>query len=102
VHDLKAAGLGVGVAVLVGAGGLALADEHESATGTLLASIGLGPGDLVSLLDAREFRDGNEEMPSLDAERHAAQSTGLRQRLASLRDERVKVVPYSLEKQASG
>ena len=54
---LKDAGLGVGVVVLVDAGGIEHAARHLAATADLVNALPLGPGDLVSLLDANEVRD---------------------------------------------
>jgi len=45
--------IGVGLLLLVGAGGVDLADRHLAATAELINSLELGPGDLVSLLDQR-------------------------------------------------
>jgi hypothetical protein len=60
VADLKAAGIGVGVIVLAGAGGLAGASSHVDATVRLLDSLGLDRTDLVTLVDSRSLDDGGE------------------------------------------
>ena len=88
VLDLKNAGLGVSLMTLVGVG--ANEERHLDATAALIGSLDLGPGDLVSILDAAELaRTGGEARPD-----------DLKSRLDSLRSERkVKVVTYSLEKQ---
>ncbi len=51
VERLKAAGLGVNVILMTGAGGRELADEHTRASAALLARLPLGPGDRVYLSD---------------------------------------------------
>jgi hypothetical protein len=105
VSDHKAAGIGVSLALLVGAGGVENARAHVAATVDLVTSLDLGPGDLVSLLDAREVAGGLEprSFTPLDDAGHAAQSDELRARLEPVRSGRkAKVVPYSLEKQAFG
>ncbi len=107
VLDLKAAGVGVGVLLLVGAGGLENADRHLDATAGLINTLELGPGDLVSLLDAREVLgtdSGSRPEPltftPLTGASWAAQLAEMRTRLIPVRTARkAKVVPYSLEKQ---
>ncbi len=106
VADLKAAGIGVGVLVLADAGGAEHAESHLAATADLINALELGPGDLVSLLDAEEVRDpyaGGPGFPPLTAERRAEQQAWLKQRLLPVRTLRgAKVAPYSLEKQGLG
>lgn len=98
VADLKAAGIGVGVIALVGAGGGAHADNHLDATAALLNSLELGPGDLVSLIDVTEL--SGPDPAGLTAAARAGQLDTLKARLTPVRAERkAKVVPYSLEKQ---
>jgi hypothetical protein len=104
VSGLKAAAIGVGLAVLVGAGGVEGEASHLAATAALVNALDLGPGDLVSLLDAREVA-GAEPLaftplsdPAFDAQRDE-----LKSRLAPVRTaKKAKVVPYSLEKQGLG
>ncbi len=55
--DLKAAGIGIGVAVLATTGGAADSSRHVEATAKLVAGLGLGRGDLVMLLDPREIAE---------------------------------------------
>ena len=103
VSDLKAAGVGVGLALLVGAGGVEHEAEHLERTAALVNSLDLGPGDLVALLDARELAGGREPYTPLSDARHDAQRDALKDLLAPVRDVRkAKVVPYSLEKQPPG
>ncbi len=97
VSDLKAAGISVGLATLIGAGGADASAQHVAATAALLLGLGLGRGDLVMLLDARETA-GMEPSAFSQAE-YEAQRDELRSALATLREAGVKVVPYSLAKQ---
>ena len=98
VADLKAAGIGVGVMVLVGAGGVKHAGPHMIATAALVNSLALGPGDLVSLLDAQEV--GAPIDPPLVGPAWADQLARFKAALTPVRVERgAKVVPYSREKQ---
>jgi hypothetical protein len=104
VADLKAAGLGVGIVTLAGAGGVEHAGRHLAATAELISALDLGQGDLVSLLDAEEVRDPNDSDPGFTPPTGtmiAEQQVELRKRLAANREGRggPKVVPYSLEKQ---
>jgi hypothetical protein len=105
VAQLKDAGVGVGVVVLVDSGGIENAARHLAATEALVNELELGAGDLVTLLDANEVRD-----PALDAAalgftpltgpRWAEQQSELRRLLLPVRNERkAKVAPYSLGKQ---
>lgn len=106
VSDLKAAGIGVGLMTLVGAGGAENADRHLAATATLFNALPLDPGDLVSLLDAREVAASESAttaqapFTALTGAAWSEQQAALKSQLAPLRSERgAKVVPYSLEKQ---
>ncbi len=81
--DLKAAGIGVGVVALVGAGGRAMAEAHLESTAGLIGSLGLGPGDLVSLVDSRAFTRSSGGPPPLSDEETAAQLSGLKRRLVA-------------------
>lgn len=103
VSDLKQADLAVGLMVLVDAGGAEHAERHLAATVDLINTLELGKGDIVSLLDANEFRDPEQQVPSfapLVGLRWTEQQAALKHALLPLRANRgVKVVPYSLEKQ---
>jgi hypothetical protein len=103
VSDLKAAGLGVGVIALVGAGGVEHAATHVGATAALVNALDLGPGDLVSLVDASELPGpGPSTFTPLDGPAAAAQLDDLRARLDPVRSSRrAKVAPYSPEKQGA-
>jgi hypothetical protein len=107
VEQLKSAGVGVGVIVLVDAGGIEHAERHCAATAELVNALPLGPGDLVSLLDANEVRDtslGAVELgfTPLTGTRWTEQQAELKRRLLPVRTDRgAKVAPYSLEKQSS-
>ena len=87
VSGLKGAGIEVGLIVLTGA------EADESAVDSLNA-LELGPGDLVTLIDAGEWTRRVGRSP--------ANLSALRERLAPLRARKAKVVPYSLEKQGIG
>ena len=63
VADLKEAGLGVNLLVLVDAGGVESADRHVEATAALVNTLPLGAGDLVALLDGNEVRDPDRSLP---------------------------------------
>jgi hypothetical protein len=88
--DLKSAGIGVGMVVLVGAGGRRLASDHVEATLDLLASLPLGRGDLVTLVDVRII-EGTADVDPLSDEESAAQVGAIKRRLAG----RSKVVVYN-------
>jgi len=96
--DLKAAEIGVGVVILVGAGGrAAVADELEATPG-LIAMLPLGPGALISLVDARGLvgRPGPDPLDDAEAEGLTA---GLKARLtAALPSKGPRVVAYNPEK----
>ena len=102
VSDLKTAGIGVSVLTLVGAGGAGVAERHLAGTTQLLESLELARGDIVFLLDEREL---GEQEPSRTvngyptARAWAQQQAQLKEALAPLRAQGVKVLPYSLEKQ---
>jgi len=96
--DLKAAGIGVGVAVLVGAGGRAAVAAERAATPGLVASLTLGPGDLVSLVDARGLVDRLGLDPLDDGEAEG-QTAALKARLtAALPSKGPRVVAYNPDK----
>jgi hypothetical protein len=102
VADIKAAGLGISVLTLVGAGGVERAQPHVEHTGRLIDSLELGAGDFVFLLDENEIRDQNsarEEMKSLRGQAWSEQQAALKDSLAPLRQKGVKVLPYTMEKQ---
>lgn len=107
VADLKEAGLGVGVLVLVDAGGCEHAHRHVEATAALINALPIGPGDLVSLLDGNEIRapvdaPGAPGFTPLAGPRWAEQQAELRRRLLPVRTTRgAQIAAYSLEKQSS-
>lgn len=109
VADLKAAGIGVGLMTLVGAGGREADARHAAATAELIHSLDLGKGDLVSLLDANEIvglepdrRPGSLPFTPLTNSDWSTQLEEFKLLLGPLRAERhVKVAPYSLEKQVA-
>ncbi|HEV3163022.1 MAG TPA: hypothetical protein VGZ22_03195 [Isosphaeraceae bacterium] len=107
VADLKAAGLEVGIVLLVGAGGQERADEHVAASAALLNALPLGPGDLVYLIEADEVggEAARRKLQELDITPLSDQAALEQQKrllslLAPIRKERkAKVAPYHLEKQ---
>jgi hypothetical protein len=102
VADIKAAGLGVSVLTLVGAGGVERALPHVECTVRLIDSLELGAGDFVFLLDENETRDQNsvrEEMTSLRGQAWSEQQATIKEALSALRQRGVKVLPYTTEKQ---
>ncbi|SIO59420.1 hypothetical protein SAMN05444166_6045 [Singulisphaera sp. GP187] len=103
VSDLKQADIAIGLMVLIDAGGAEHAERHLAATADLINTLELGKGDIVSLLDANEFRDPEQQAPNvtpLAGLRWTEQQAALKHALLPLRSNRgVKVVPYSLEKQ---
>jgi len=106
VESIKAAGIGVSPIVLIGAGGSEHSDRHVSSTAELINSLAIGPGDVVSLVDAGELRStgpgGTSTFTPLAPEVLNAQRDALKSRLEPVRSSRkAKVVPYSLDKQGA-
>ena len=100
--DLKSAGIGASVLALVGAGGVEYADSHVARTAALIASLDLRPGDFVFLLDENELADPRDARAPLAPLSRAAwefEQTRLKGALAGLKDRKVKVLPYTTEKQ---
>ena len=96
IADLKAAGIGVGLVVLVAAEGRAgLAAELES-TPAFLASLPLAPGDLISLVDARGLVDPINPLDDPGAEAHAAALKG--RIAAALPSKGPRLVAYNPDK----
>ena len=107
VSALKQAGLGVGLIVAVGAGGAENASRHFEQTAALVNSLDLGPGDLVSLLDAGDLSALAPSQPvdrpdvtPLSGEARSIQLDALKSGLAPTRTVRgAKVAPFWPEKQ---
>jgi hypothetical protein len=99
--DLKAAGLGASVLTLTGAGGAEHASAHIQQTAALITSLDLTPGDFVFLLDENELRASDNLSPpaTLQGEAWQRQQTALKDALAVLKDRKIKVLPYTMEKQ---
>ena len=101
VADLRSAEIGFSLLTLVGAGGERRSEAHQARTLELFTSLGLARGDTIFLLDEREIRDptaaDQEETPS--SSDWDQRLDRLKQHLAPLREQGVKVLPYSLEKQ---
>jgi hypothetical protein len=102
VADLKAAGLGISLLTLVGAGGVEHAEAHSRETARLIASLGLDRGDFVFLLDENEIRDRLASRPGLtflERSDWAEEQRKLKDALAPMKGRGIKVLPYTLEKQ---
>ena len=102
VADSKAAGIGVSVITLVGAGGVERAERHVERTVGLIESLDLAAGDFVFLLDEKEIggpESVDEGMISLRGQAWSAQQSRLKDALAPLKKRGVKVLPYTMEKQ---
>ena len=102
VAESKAAGLGVSVLTLVGAGGVERAEPHVERTVRLIESLELGTGDFVFLLDEKEIHEshrGLDGMTSLSGLAWSKQQSKLRQELVDLKKRGIKVLPYTMEKQ---
>jgi hypothetical protein len=99
--DLKVAGIGASVLTLVGAGGAEHAEQHVNQTASLISSLDLAPGDFVFLLDENELRDPAHlpHEPPLRGPAWQQQQSNLKQALAGLKARKVKVLPYTMEKQ---
>ena len=109
VVALKGSGIGVSPIVLIGAGGSENEERHVCETLDLINTLELGPGDVVSLIDAAEVRASGSGEPSepltftpLSASARDAQRDVLKTRFDPVRSRKAKVVPYSLEKQGAG
>jgi len=83
VADLKAAGIGLGLIILVGAGGRPGADADSEATAGLVGSLGLGAGDLVSLVDARGLDGVGGPADPLSDDEAAGRIAALKRRLVA-------------------
>jgi hypothetical protein len=103
VAALKAAGLGTSVMTLVGAGGAERAGQHVERTARLIESLDLRAGDFVFLIDENEIREPGvlpaAGLSPLAHEEWTAEQARLKESLAPLKERRIKVLPYTLEKQ---
>jgi hypothetical protein len=102
VTDAKAAGIGLSVLTLVGAGGEEYGESHLKQSAQLFTSLGLTRGDTLFLLDERELADPGREGSVRNALTEIAwtrQQECFKQALSPLRESGVKVLPYRLEKQ---
>lgn len=102
VSECKAAGIGLSVLTLVGAGGSELAETHIEATARLIESLELGTGDFVFLLDENEISDGAaapRDWTTLGGQAWSEQQAKLKRALGALKRKSVKVLPYTMEKQ---
>jgi hypothetical protein len=98
IADLKASEIGVGLVVLVGAGGRSMADRHLAESAALLGSLPLEAGDLVSLVDVRSLDES--PVDSLNDDETAAQISALKQLSAAARPSKgPKLVAYNPDKQ---
>lgn len=102
VAAAKAAGLGISVLTLVGAGGVGRVEEHIEATVRLLLSLELNRGDFVFLLDEKELGENRTDESALELLQGAAwsdQQSRLKKALEPLRARAIKVLPYTMAKQ---
>jgi hypothetical protein len=102
ISDIKAAGLGISILLLVGAGGVEFAATHVGQTVRLIESLELTAGDFVFLLDEREIDGQNLFHPGVTSQSGAAwseQQARFKDALASFKKKGLKVLPYTLEKQ---
>ncbi len=99
--DLKSAGIGASVLTLVGAGGPDHAESHVEKTAALIESLALSPGDFVFLLDENELHHAEHvsHQPPFSGPAWLLQQSQLKQALAALKARKVKVLPYTMEKQ---
>ncbi len=100
--DLKATGLGASILTVVGAGGVEHTVSHVAHTAALIMSLDLRPGDFVFLFDANELRDPDNVptfLSPLSPRAHDEEQTKLQDALAPLKAHKVKVLPYTIEKQ---
>lgn len=67
VRAVRAAGVHVGVIVMIGLGGRSFADGHESGTIAALNAMGLGEGDLVYFSDLVEVPSTSYPMVAVEA-----------------------------------
>ncbi len=103
VEAFHGAGIGVGVILLVGAGGPRLADGHRRATRDLVARLGLGRGDQV-YLSRLVVHEGSEYQERARAEglgtftpaELAAEEDELRRTLGFVRDHGAVIASYDL------
>ena len=100
---MKAAGIGLSVLTLVGAGGEENGDVARTAErAQLFTSLGLTRGDTLFLLDERQLADSGGEGGDSNGLTEAAwtrRQEWFKQALSPLRERGVRVLCYSLEKQ---
>ena len=99
VGALKEAGLGLGLVALVGAAGRPGSARHVGATTDLFGSLGLGRGDLITLVDVRGLEEKpTDDRPGLSDQETAEELSALKAALAS---NGAKVVSYNPAKRRS-
>jgi hypothetical protein len=102
VAEVKAAGIGLSVLTLVGAGGEENGASHVPQSAQLYISLGLSRGDTLFLLDERQLADSGGEGGDSNTLTEAAwtrRQEWFKQALSPLRERGVRVLCYSLEKQ---
>jgi len=102
IEDFKAAGIGISLLTLVGAGGVERAAAHLRGTAQLFESVGVGPGDFVFVLDESEIREPGcvvDGLTPLDRPCWPAEQARLKEALSPLKKRGVKVLPYTFDKQ---
>lgn len=95
VSEAAAAGVALGIILLVGVGGEEGASSHVKASLDLFNGLDMRGGDLVYLIDAAELG----AVGALGPEQAAVQTKVLREGLTGVRARGAKVAPYSLDKQ---
>ena len=109
MRQMKAAGIDLGVIIMAGAGGRALAEDHIRDTSDFVAELPLSRGDVVYISPLVEYRDSpyydtvtKEGLGILSAPEKLAQAQILKDRILSLWKERnssppnFPVAPYLL------
>ena len=100
MRQMKPAGIGLGIIIMAGAGGRALAEDHIRDTSDLVAELPLGRGDVVYISPMVEYSDSPyysivtmEKLGILSAAEKMAQAQELKDRILSLWKERNSVPP---------
>ena len=100
MRQMKAAGISLGVIIMSGAGGRALAEDHIRDTSHFVANLPLGRGDMVYISPMVEYRESpyydivtKEKLGILSAAEKMAQAQELKDRILGLWKERNTLPP---------